>query len=160
MTMRQVVILLALSATAAADARRECPLQDPALAIKDLGCFDDLRHTEDHTSGTRVCLVRSPTGVCSGVLWLWEGPPEGTPILLDEATCGGKTGKVELSTSHDEGGLLHLIAFSGRIVKRTMRGAYAYGKTKKVVTWKLAKNGFDAAERIRTLTAEACKPQP
>jgi hypothetical protein len=156
-----VVVVLGLAAApVAADAKRECHLHDPAVTVKDLGCFDDLRNTGDHTYGSRLCLVRAGT-VCSGVLWLWNGDLEGQATVLEDATCGAKSGAVSFFGTHDEGATIHLINFTGRLAKRVLRGAYSYGKTKKrTVAWKQTPKAeaFDAANRIRDLTAAVCRP--
>ena len=79
--MRALLLVLALTSTAAADSARECYLHDARTKVTDVGCFDDLHATEDHTYGTRVCLVRAASGRCSGVVWFWNGDPEGKPVI-------------------------------------------------------------------------------
>ena len=156
--MRALLLVLALTSTAAADSARECYLHDARTKVTDVGCFDDLHATEDHTYGTRVCLVRAASGRCSGVVWFWNGDPEGKPVIVDDATCT-KAGAVSFYGNRDDGAAIVLFNFTGRISKRVLRGAFAAGKDgKKAVAWKQAGKGegFDAAATIRDKTAAAC----
>lgn len=159
MTLRALLIVVLLSGLAHADARRECHLHKPAMKVKDLGCFDDLKATEDHTYGSRLCLVRAQNNVCSAVLYLWDGSPEATAVILDDVTCS-KTGAVTFFGSQDAGASIYLINFTGRIAKRVLRGTFSKGKEKRSVAWKQTKGGFDAADKIRSVTKAACNAAP
>jgi hypothetical protein len=155
--MRALLPLVVLTGTAFADAKRECHFHNPKTKVTNLGCFDDFQATGDHTYGTRTCLVRAGTK-CSGVMWIWEGDQEGTPVLLEEVTCRGAS--IEFFGTHDEGATIHLMNFTGRLAKRALRGSFRKGKEKKTVAWKQAsaKETFDAAARIRAVTRETCAP--
>lgn len=155
--MRALLVLVLLSGTVMADAKRECHFHNPKTKVTSLGCFDDIKATEDHTYGTRTCLVRAGTK-CSGVMWIWNGDPEGTPVLLEDVTCRGTS--VEFFGTHDEGATIHLMSFTGRIAKRVLRGSFKKGKEKQTVAWKQApaKEAFDAAARIRAVSRDACAP--
>lgn len=158
-SMRAVAIVLALvglPGIASADLARECHFHKPTIKVQDLGCFDDLKNTGDHTYGTRLCLVRA-ANKCSGVMWFWDGDLEGQAAILDDVTCS-KTGAVTFYGSQDAGASIYLINFTGKIAKRVLRGSWAKGKEKRKVAWKQTKDGFDAADKIRTLTKAACTP--
>ena len=150
------LVLVALCSVASADASRECRFHDANVKTTDLGCFDDIKATEDHTYGTRVCLVRAASK-CSGVMWFWNGNLEGAPALLDDVTCG-KAGAVAFYGSHDEGATIHLMDFTGKIASRVMRGTFKHGKERRKVAWKQTKKGegFDVAAQIRVLSKDAC----
>lgn len=153
-----IAVLLAGTATAAADVKRECRFHDAKVKVTDLGCFDAIKTTDDHTYGTRVCLVRAGTK-CSGVMWFWDGDPEGQAELLEDVTCG-KAGAIAFYGSHDEGASIHLMDFTGKIAARVLRGTFKHGKETRRVTWKQAAKGagFDAAAKIRELSKPACAP--
>lgn len=150
------MIVAGLVSDAAAEHKRECHLHKPAIKVQDLGCFDDIKTTEDHTYGTRLCLVRA-ANKCSGVLWFWEGAPEGQASVLDDVTCS-RSGAVTFYGSHDAGASIYLVNFTGKIAKRTLRGSWAKGKDKRAIAWKQTKDGFDAAEKIRSVTKPTCAP--
>ncbi len=151
-----VWVLAGLAGTAVAEPKRECHLHKPAIKVQDLGCFDDIKNTGDHTYGTRLCLVRA-ANKCSGVLWFWEGDLEGQAAVLDDVTCS-KSGAVSFYGSHDAGASIFLINFTGKIARRTLRGSWAKGKEKRSIAWKQTKDGFDAAEKIRMVTKPTCAP--
>jgi hypothetical protein len=158
-TLIAVVVLGVLGSgrgTVAADAARECRFHDATVKVSELGCFDELKHTDDHTYGTRVCLARA-ANKCSGVMWFWGGDPEGAATLLDDVTCG-KAGAIAFFGSHDEGATIHLMDFTGKLASRVLRGKFKHGKETRKVAWKQTKKGegFDAAAKIRELSKDAC----
>jgi hypothetical protein len=156
--VRALLVLVVLGGVAAADARRECYLHAPAVKVKDLGCYDDLGATEDHTYGTRVCLVRTGT-TCSGVLWEWQGGPEGKAYILDSASCSAK-GKISFSVQVSGTARSYLYTFKGALARKVLRGTFTMDGEKHKVAWRYEPDGFDALKRIRTLTAKACSDPP
>jgi hypothetical protein len=161
--MRSLLVLLATVTAAQAEPRRECHLQDAETArtAKQLGCFDDIRSTEDHTYGYRVCLLRARNGVCSGVLWQWEGDPEARVLILETATCGSKDGPVTFSaaervTSSKGDTIVYMRVLQGKLSKHALRGTFRDHDLVKSVVWKQTKDGFDPLERIRRETQSAC----
>jgi hypothetical protein len=161
--MRPILVLVAATTLAHADSQRECHLQssEDARRVKQLGCFDDVQSTEDHTYGFRVCLLRAPNGVCSGVLWEWDGGPEGTALILEEATCGTKDGPVTFSASlpvtfSNGSKRVYARAFRGKLAKRALRGTFRGSDQLQKVTWRQTKDGFDPLERIQRETRAAC----
>ncbi len=154
--MRTLLVLLALCAVASADAKRECYLHKPKVKVTNLGCFDDIKTTDDHTYGSRLCLIRAQNK-CSAVLYTWDGNPEANASILDDVTCG-TTGAVSFSGSLDAGASIYLINFTGKIAKRVLRGKYSQGKSTTTIAWKQTKDGFDAADKIRTVTKAVCAP--
>lgn len=156
--MRALLVVALLGGTAFADAKRECHFHNPKTKVAKLGCFDDIKSTDDHTYGTRVCLVRA-ANKCSGVMWIWNGDIEGTSVVLEDVTCRGTS--VEFFGTHDEGATIHLMNFTGRIAKKALRGSFKKGKEKKTVAWKQTppkELQFDAAARIIALTRDVCAP--
>jgi hypothetical protein len=175
--MRTLLVLLLLTGIANADAKRECHFHDPKTKVTNLGCFDDIKSSNDHTYGTRVCLVRA-ANKCSGVMWLWDGDIEGTSVVLEDVTCRGaaiarpgsagarstpegSAQSIDFFGTHDEGATIHLMNFTGKLAKRVLRGSFKKGKAKKTVAWKQTppkEIQFDAAARIVALTRDVCAP--
>jgi hypothetical protein len=159
------LLVCVLAAPVHGDDRRECHLQDLSLKVTELGCFDQLRATEDHTYGTRVCLIRSQNAVCSGVLYMWDGDPEARAFILDGASCGTKDGPVTFAVTRRDttttGTVLTTdLVFTGKLAKRVLRGSFGEGTQARKVAWKRARDGFDARERIVRDTQRVCDRPP
>ncbi len=163
--MRTLLLVVMLGGVAAADALRECHLQNAAVVVNDLGCYDTLRWEGDYAYGTRVCLIRSDQGVCSGVAFVLEGPPRWTPIRLDHVSCGGTDAAVTFAGTWVTYSLASQrndtpLSFTGKLADDKLRGTFVLDGEKIKVAWKRARKSFDTARHIRKSTARACKKQP
>jgi hypothetical protein len=161
--VRWLLALLATTTLTHADPKRECHLHDAEIArtVTNVGCFDKTRSTDEHTYGYRVCLLRARNGVCSGVLWEWDGPPEATPMVLEVATCGSKDGPVTFRAAHPTasasgGKRSYLRVFRGKLSQRALRGTMREHDHVEPIVLKKVKEGFDPLAQIRQDTRSAC----
>lgn len=163
--MRSLLLVGLLVGVASADARRECKVfEDKAVTATDLGCFETLRWDQDYVYGTRVCLIRAATDVCSGVVFELDGPARFDPQILDRVSCGGNGNTVTFKGTWVACDMASRctstpLSFNGVLAGDRLRGAYTQGDDKTKVSWKRTRKTFDT----RALVRKECKrkrPEP
>jgi hypothetical protein len=137
-----------------ADADRDCTVFDEkATVATDLGCFETLRWDDDYAYGTRVCLIRSAANVCSGVVFLLEGPPRFEAQILDRVTCSDVnaiTFKGTWVACDMASRCTHTpLTFKGALADDRLSGTFTLGEDTAKVRWKRSRKKLDTRARVR-----------
>jgi hypothetical protein len=137
-----------------ANADRDCKVfDDKATVATDLGCFETLRWKDDYVYGTRVCLIRAGSNVCSGVMFLLEGPPRFEPQILDRVSCGKDNAIAFKGTwvaCDMAGRCSHTpLSFTGVLAGDRLRGTFTLPEATEKVSWKRSRKKIDTRADVR-----------